>query len=242
VCCPSRGEEEGRAETGSLSPGAERAAQAVMRAATADPLSNSQLERVVKLALGMRVPAAGPTSKAAAAHAAPAGGGGDSSQASAPAMELTEDQQAERRVESEDESESRASDPTRPEGSPPTMSRVRPTSPEPPGVAAQSSSGASVTQLSGASPPAEVAAAAQGRKKKNRAARRAAKGAWEAGNGSPITGHDSGTGGQAPPVAGSPQGKKQCPVFGCTRKHAPNDCPTFLDMTPKERLDLVHAK
>ncbi len=26
------------------------------------------------------------------------------------------------------------------------------------------------------------------------------------------------------------------------REQAPNDCPTFLDMTPKERLDLVHAK
>jgi len=37
-------------------------------------------------------------------------------------------------------------------------------------------------------------------------------------------------------------GIEQCPVFGCTREHAPNDCPTFLDMTPKERLDLVHAK
>ncbi len=122
------------------------------------------------------------------------------------------------------------------------MSRVQLASPEPPGVAAQSPSGESVTQLSGASPPPEVAAAAQERKKKNRAARRAARAAWEAGNGSPITGHGSGTGGQAPLVAGSPQGKKQCPVFGCTRKHAPNDCPTFLDMTPKERLDLVHAK
>ncbi len=31
-------------------------------------------------------------------------------------------------------------------------------------------------------------------------------------------------------------------MFGCTREHAPGDCPTFLDMTPKERLDLVHAK
>jgi hypothetical protein len=243
VRCSNRGEEEGRAETGGFSLAAERAAQAVMRATTADPLSDSQLERVVKLALGKRVPPAGATSKAAAAHAAPAvTGGGDSSQASAPAMELIQDHQAERRVESEDESESRASDPTRPEGSPPTMSRVRPASPEPPGVATQSSSGASVTQLSGASPLAEVAAAAQGRKKKNRAARRAAKAAWEAGNGSPITGHGSGTGGQAPPVARSPQGKKQCPVFGCTRKHAPNNCPTFLDMTPRERLDLVHAK
>jgi hypothetical protein len=243
VCCPSRGEEGSRKEAGGLSPAAERGAQAVMRAATADPLSDSQLERVVKLALGKRVPAAGATSKAAAAHAAPAvTSGGDSSQASAPVMELTEDRQAERRMESEDESESRALDPTRPEGSPPAVSRVRLELPEPPGVAAQLSSEASVTQLSGASPPAEVADAAQGRKKKNRAARRAARAAWEAGNGSPITGHGSGPGGQAPPMAGSPQGKKQCPVFGCTRKHAPNDCPTFLDMTPKERLDLVHAK
>ncbi len=31
-------------------------------------------------------------------------------------------------------------------------------------------------------------------------------------------------------------------MFGCTREHAPSNCPTFLDMTPKERLDLVHAK
>jgi hypothetical protein len=31
-------------------------------------------------------------------------------------------------------------------------------------------------------------------------------------------------------------------VFGCTRKHALDDCPTFQDMTPKERLDLIHMK
>jgi hypothetical protein len=87
VYCPSRGEEEGRKEAGGLDPAAGRAAQAVMRAATADPLSDSQLEQVVKLALGKRVPA-GATSKAATAHAASAAtGGGDPSQASAPAME-----------------------------------------------------------------------------------------------------------------------------------------------------------
>ncbi len=34
----------------------------------------------------------------------------------------------------------------------------------------------------------------------------------------------------------------QCPVFGCTRGHDPGDCLTFLDMTPKERLDMIHAK
>jgi hypothetical protein len=109
-------------------------------------------------------------------------------------------------------------------------------------VAAQPSSEASVAQLACMSPPIEATAAAQGGKKKNRAARRAARAAREAGNDSPITGHGSGTGGQTSPVAGPPRGKKQCPVFGCTRKHAPNDCPTFLDMTTKERLDLVHAK
>jgi hypothetical protein len=98
-----------------------------MMAATADPLSDSQLERVGKLALGKRVPTAGATSKVAAAHAALAAtGSGDSSQASAPAMELADNHLAKRRVESGDESESRASDPTRPGGSPPVMGRVRP--------------------------------------------------------------------------------------------------------------------
>jgi hypothetical protein len=243
VCCPSRGEEESWTEASGLSPAAARAAQAVMRAATTDPLSDSQLEQVVRLALGKRVPAASTTSKAAVAHAAAATtSGGDSSRASALAVELTDDHQAERRVESEDESESRASDPTRPKGSPPAVSRVRPTSPGPLEVATQSSSEASVMQLTCGSPPTETTAAAQGRKKKNRAARSAARPASEAGNNSPNVGCGSGAGGQAPPVAGSPQGKKQYPVFGCTRKHSPNDCPTFLDMTPKERLDLVHAK
>ncbi|MFN9906645.1 MAG: hypothetical protein ACK56F_11070, partial [bacterium] len=31
-------------------------------------------------------------------------------------------------------------------------------------------------------------------------------------------------------------------MFGCTRGHDPGDCPTFLDMTPKEGLDMIHAK
>ncbi len=45
--------------------------------------------------------------------------------------------------------------------------------------------------------------------------------------------------GEQGPVYGRP---RQCPVFGCTREHDPGDCPTFLDMTTKERLDMVHAK
>ncbi len=48
---------------------------------------------------------------------------------------------------------------------------------------------------------------------------------------------------QASSAAGLPRRKKmRCPVFGCTRKHAPDNCPTFRDMTSKERLDLVHMK
>jgi hypothetical protein len=219
------------------------AAQAVMRAATTDPLSDSQLERVVRLALGKRVPAASTTSKAAVAHAATATTSGrDSSRASAPAVELIGDHQAEQRMESEDESESRASDPTRAGGSPPAVSRVRPASPEPLEAAAQTPSEASITQFGGASPPAEAVAATQGGRKKNKAARKAAKAAREAGSGQPTAGLGGGASGQAPSAAGPLRRKRQCPVFGCTRKHAPNDCPTFLDMTPKERLDLVHMK
>ncbi len=45
-------------EAGDLDPAASRATQAVMRAATAYPLSDAQLERIVKLALGKRVLAA----------------------------------------------------------------------------------------------------------------------------------------------------------------------------------------
>ncbi len=48
----------GRQEAGALDPAASRATQAVMRAATANPLSDAQLERIVKLALGKRVPVA----------------------------------------------------------------------------------------------------------------------------------------------------------------------------------------
>ena len=70
-------------------------------------------------------------------------------------------------------------------------------------------------------------------KKKSGAARRAARAASEIGGGTPATGGERG------PVYERP---RQCPVFGCTREHVPGNCPTFLDMTPRERLDMVHAK
>jgi hypothetical protein len=70
-------------------------------------------------------------------------------------------------------------------------------------------------------------------KKRSRAARRAARAAAEIGGGTVAT-----SGKQGP----TQERPRQCPVFGCTREHDPGDCPTFLDMTPKERLDMVHAK
>jgi hypothetical protein len=36
--------------------------------------------------------------------------------------------------------------------------------------------------------------------------------------------------------------KTPCLEFGCTRKHAPDNCSTFREMLPKERLDLIHRK
>jgi hypothetical protein len=189
----------GRKEAGALDPAACRATQAVMRAATADPLSDAQLEQIVKLALGKRVPIALATM-----------GGGDPPQATTSAMEPAGNHLAEREVESEGEGESHALDLTRPEGSPPAMGKVRPASPKPQGMAAQSSSGTSAAQPLGDVPSAKAAATTQGGKKKNRAARRAARAAMEAEGGSPTAG-----GGQAPPVRRS----QQCPVFGCTREH-----------------------
>ncbi len=75
VHCPNLGQEE----AGDLDPTASRATQAVMRAATAYPLSDAQLERIVRLALGKRVlavsamMASGNTPQVSTSAARPAG-------------------------------------------------------------------------------------------------------------------------------------------------------------------------
>jgi hypothetical protein len=143
------------------------------------------------------------------------------------------DHQAEPKVVSESEGESHATDCTRPEGPPLARGVVRPTSPGSAEAAALEPSEAPAAQQPDGSPSVKTTATVPGGKKKSRAARRAARAALEANGGSPAADGD-----QAP-LSGKPQ---QCQVFSCTREHAPGDCPTFLDMTPKERLDLVHAK
>ncbi len=103
-------------EVGDLDPAASRATQAVMRAAAAYPLSNAQLERIVKLALGKRVLAA-PAAMA----------GGHPPRATTSAVRPASDHEAEPKVVSESEGESHATDCTRPEGPPLTRGVVRPT-------------------------------------------------------------------------------------------------------------------
>jgi len=88
-----------RREASALDPAASRATQAVMRAAMANPLSDAQLERIVKLALGKRVPVA-PAATAS----------GDPPQATTSAVKPAGDHQAEPEVVSEDEGESHATD------------------------------------------------------------------------------------------------------------------------------------
>jgi hypothetical protein len=73
-------------------------------------------------------------------------GGGDPPQATTPAVEPAGNHQAERKVESEDESEGHASDFTGPEESPPAMSRIQPASPELRGTAARLLSGRPAAQ------------------------------------------------------------------------------------------------
>jgi hypothetical protein len=105
--------------------------QAVMDAATADPLSDSQLERVVRLALGKRVPTTVETGKAVVAHAAAAmSGGGGTSRTPAAAAEFVRSHQTKRKMEPEDESENRFSEPVGAGESPPKVSGVQSAPPE----------------------------------------------------------------------------------------------------------------
>ena len=136
-------------------------------------------------------------------------------------------------VMSDDGSESHRTDSTEPEGPPSASRTARPTSPRSEEVATKRCSEASAArQQSDGQPNATTITVLNG-KKRSRAAKRAARAAAEAG------GETSAASGKRGPAQEKP---RQCPVFGCTRGHDPGDCPTFLDMTPKERLDMIHAK
>ncbi len=199
-----------------------KVAQAVMRAVIAYPLNDMQLERIVKLALGKRV-----------LEATAATAGRDPPGATTSAAEAINSLQTRPEVMSDDGSESHRTDSTEPEELPSASKAMRPTTPSSGGAAAEKCSEAPTAQRPSGGPPSVTTTAIPNGKKRSRAARKAARAATETG------GVTSAASGEQRPVQERPW---QCPVFGCTRGHDPGDCPTFLDMTPKERLDMIHAK
>jgi hypothetical protein len=134
---------------------------------------------------------------------------------------------------SDDGSESHRTDSTEPERPPSANRTARPTSPRSEEVVAEERSEASAARQQSDGPPNVTTTTSPNGKKRSRAAKSAARAAAEIG------GETSAASGERESVQEKP---RQCPVFGCTRGHDPGDCPTFLDMTPKERLDMIHAK
>jgi hypothetical protein len=211
-----------REEAGDFDLADSKAAQIVMRAVTGYPLNDAQLERIVKLALGKRV-----------LEVLTATAGRNFPRVTTSAVGPAHGLQTRPEVMSDDRSESHGTDCADPEG-PPLASRVaQPTPPRSVEAAALKPSEAPTVQQPGGSPPNWTTTTIPSGKKKGRAARRAARAALEIGGGTPAADGERG------PLYERP---RQCPVFGCTREHDPGDCPTFLDMTLKERLDMVHAK
>jgi hypothetical protein len=199
-----------------------KAAQTVMRAVTAYPLNDMQLEQIVKLALGKRVLEA----TAATANRDPPG-------VTTSVVRTASSPRTRPEVMSEDGSESHPTDSTVPEESPSANRATRPTTPSSGGAAAERCSEVPAAQQPIGGPPNATTTAIPSGKKRSRAARKAARAAAETGGTTPATSGEQGPAQEKP---------RQCPVFGCTRGHEPGDCPTFLDMTPKERLDMIHAK
>jgi hypothetical protein len=103
-----------------------KAAQTVMRAVTAYPLNDMQLERIVRLALGKRV-----------LEATAATAGGDPPGATTSVVRTVGSPQTKPEVMSYDGSESHRTDSTEPEGPPSASRTARPTTPSSKGAAAE---------------------------------------------------------------------------------------------------------
>jgi hypothetical protein len=172
VCHP----DQDREEAGDFDLADSKAAQTVMRAVTAYPLNDAQLERIVKLALGKRV-----------LEVSTATAGRDFPRATTSPVGPIGGLQARPEVMSDGGCESYGTDSTEPEG-PLLASRVtQPTSPRSVEAAALKPSEASAAQQLGGSPPNEAATAIPSGKKKGKAARRAVRAALEIGSGTPAS-------------------------------------------------------
>jgi hypothetical protein len=186
-----------------------KAAQTVMRAVTAYPLNDMQLERIVKLALGKRV---------LEATTATAGGGPPGATTSV--ARTVGDPQTGPEAVSDDGCESHRADSTEPEESPSASGTAGPAMPNAEGIVAEKDSEVLAAQQPIGDLPSATTTTPPSGKKRSRAARKGARAAAEAGD------TTSAVSGEQRPVQEKP---RQCPVFGCTRGHDPGDCPTFLD-------------
>ncbi len=147
--------EQDHGEAGDFNLADNKAAQTVMRAVTAYPLNDAQLERIVRLALGKRVLEA----------------------TTASAVRTVDSPQTGPEVMSDDGSESHGTDSSEPEG-PPLASRVtQPASPRSGEAAAVKYSEASAARQPSEGPPNGTTTAVPSGKKKSNAARRAARAA-----------------------------------------------------------------
>jgi hypothetical protein len=139
-----------------------------MRIVTACPLTDAQLERIVKLALGKRILEAAITTA----------GGGPPGVATSGAR-TNGDPLTRPEVMSNDGCENHRADSTEPEGSPSTNGTERPATPDAEEVAAEEGSEASATQPPDEIPPSVATTTPSSRKKRSKAAKKAARAAAE---------------------------------------------------------------
>ncbi len=143
----------------------------MLDAAIADPLSDSQLERVVRLALGKRVPVEVEAIKAVVACVAAAKAGSDDApRTPGAAFEFARIRQPKRRLEPEDKGENR---PLRPAGAwelPPAASKTLRALPERRQAAAQASPAAPTTPLENTAASSGATAKTKKKKAKTKAA------------------------------------------------------------------------
>ncbi len=143
-----------------------KAAQTVMRTVTAYPLTDTQLERIVKLALGKRILEAAITTA-----------GGGPPEAAALTARTIDCPQTGPEAMSDDEGEGRCADSTEPEGSPPATRATRPVTPSAEGATTEKGSGEPVAQQPGEGLPSATATTPSGGKKRSSAAKKAARAA-----------------------------------------------------------------
>jgi hypothetical protein len=174
--------DQDREEAGDFDLTDSKAAQAVMRAVTAYPLNDAQLERIVKLALGKRV-----------LVVSTATAGRDLPWTTNSAVGSVGGSQAGPEVMSDDGSESHGTDCTDPEGPPLASRTAQPTSPRSVEAAPLKPSEASAAQQPGGSPPNGTATTIPSGKKKGKEARRAARAALEIGGGTPAADGERGS-------------------------------------------------